>query len=120
MTPMNNADYLIRLQHADELDSMKAAKKASGLTYEALAEKIGVNKVWLASAFEGQQYVPEEYCDKLAEALGIDKSATAFLAEHPYKGNTSSQKGIWKIPHLRNRLQLSLVLEKEKERQKFM
>ena len=55
MTPMNNADYLIRLQHADELDAMKAAKKASGLTYEALAEKIGVNKVWLASAFEGQQ-----------------------------------------------------------------
>ena len=64
MTPMNNADYLIRLQHADELDAMKAAKKASGLTYEALAEKIGVNKVWLASAFEGQQYVPEEYCDQ--------------------------------------------------------
>lgn len=85
MTPMNNADYIIRLQHADELDAMKAAKKASGLTYEALAEKIGVNKVWLASAFEGQQYVPEEYCDKLAEALGIDKSATAFLAEHPYE-----------------------------------
>ena len=74
MTPMNNADYLIRLQHADELDAMKAAKKASGLTYEALAEKIGVNKVWIASAFEGQQYVPEEYCDKLAEALGIDKT----------------------------------------------
>lgn len=88
MTPMNNADYLIRLQHADELDALKAAKKASGLTYELLAEKVGVNKVWLASAFEGQQYVPEEYCDKLAEALGIDKAATAFLAEHPYKGNT--------------------------------
>ena len=52
MTPMNNADYLIRLQHADELDAMKAAKKASGLTYESLAEKIGVNKVWLASSFE--------------------------------------------------------------------
>lgn len=27
MTPMNNADYLIRLQHADELDAMKAAKR---------------------------------------------------------------------------------------------
>ena len=48
MTPMNNADYLIRLQHADELDAMKAAKKANGLTYEALAEKIGVNheRLW--------------------------------------------------------------------------
>ena len=46
MTPMNNADYLTRLEHADELEALKAAKKASGLTYEQLAELIGVNKVW--------------------------------------------------------------------------
>ena len=71
MTPMNNADYLTRLEHADELEALKAAKKASGLTYEQLAELIGVNKVWLASVFEGQQYVPEEYTLKLAEALKI-------------------------------------------------
>ncbi|HIR26367.1 MAG TPA: helix-turn-helix domain-containing protein [Candidatus Choladousia intestinigallinarum] len=88
MTPMNNADYLIRLQNAEELTFLKKAKEAAGLSYEALAEKIGVNKVWLASAFEGQQYVPLEYCDRLADALGIDRSATAFLASHPYKGNT--------------------------------
>ena len=75
MTPMNNADYLTRLEHADELEALKAAKKASGLTYEQLAELIGVNKVWLASVFEGQQYVPEEYTLKL-------------LNSHPYKGNT--------------------------------
>ena len=88
MTPMNNADYLTRLEHADELEALKAAKKASGLTYEQLAELIGVNKVWLASVFEGQQYVPEEYTLKLAEALKISPSATAFLNSHPYKGNT--------------------------------
>ena len=88
MTPMNNADYLTRLEHADELESLKAAKRASGLTYEQLAELIGVNKVWLASVFEGQQYVPEEYTLKLAEALKISPSATAFLNSHPYKGNT--------------------------------
>ena len=35
-----------------------------------------------------QQYIPEEYCSKLADALGLPESATAFLAEHPYKGNT--------------------------------
>ena len=29
MTPMNNADYLTRLEHADELEALKAAKKAS-------------------------------------------------------------------------------------------
>ncbi len=88
MEPMSNADYLTRLRHADEFDALKAAKKESGLTYAELAEKIGVNKVWLASAFDGQQYVPEEYCAKLASALGLPESATAFLAEHPYKGNT--------------------------------
>ncbi|PWM43422.1 cyanase [Ellagibacter isourolithinifaciens] len=88
MTPMSNADYLIRLQHADDLDALKEAKKAAGLSYQELAEKIGVNKVWLASAFEGQQFVPEEYAQKLAEALGISVEKTAFLTEHPYKGNT--------------------------------
>lgn len=88
MTPMNNSDYLVRLQYADELQELKEAKKKSGLSFEQLADEIGVNKVWLASVFEGQQYVPEEYCDKLAEALNIDKEKTAFLANHPYKGNT--------------------------------
>lgn len=44
--------------------------------------------MWLASVFDGQQYVPEEYCSKLAGALGLPESATASLAEHPYKGNT--------------------------------
>lgn len=29
MTPMNNADYLTRQEHADELEALKAAKKAS-------------------------------------------------------------------------------------------
>ena len=75
-------------QRIRELEALKAVKKASGLTYEQLAELIGVNKVWLASVFEGQQYVPEEYTLKLAEALKISPSATAFLNSHPYKGNT--------------------------------
>ena len=88
MEPMSNADYLVRLQYGEELAALKAAKKESGLTWEELAAKIGVNKVWLASSFDGQQYVPEEYCEKLAEALGVPASATLFLSEHPYKGNT--------------------------------
>lgn len=88
MTPMNNSEYLTRLQFSEELKELKAAKKAKGISYEALAEKIGVNKVWLASAFEGQQWVPEEYCKKIAEELGITEEATDFLNNHPYKGNT--------------------------------
>lgn len=55
MTPMNNFDYLDRVKFADELAAIEEAKKASGLTYEELAEKIGVNKVWLTSAIKGQR-----------------------------------------------------------------
>jgi len=88
MTPMNNFDYLERVKFSEELAEIEAAKKASGMTYEELAEKIGVNKVWLTSAIKGQQYVPEEYCLKLAEVLGIDSKITMVLSEHPYKGNT--------------------------------
>ena len=65
MTPMNNSDYLQRIKFADELAAIESAKKAKGITYEELADEIGVNKVWLTSAIKGQQYVPEEYCIKL-------------------------------------------------------
>ena len=58
MTPMNNFDYLERVKFSEELAEIEAAKKASGMTYEELAEKIGVNKVWLTSAIKGQQYIP--------------------------------------------------------------
>ncbi len=88
MTPMNNFDYLERVKFADELSAIEAAKKASGLTYTEIADKMGVNKVWLTSAIKGQQYVPAEYCEKLAEILGLEKEATLCLCEHPYKGNT--------------------------------
>lgn len=40
MTPMNNFDYLERVKFSEELAEIEAAKKASGMTYEELAEKI--------------------------------------------------------------------------------
>lgn len=62
---------------------IKAAKKTSGLTYAELADKMDVNKVWLASAIDNQKYVPKEYCVKLAEALGLKEKDTMFLSESP-------------------------------------
>ena len=84
---MTNADYLAHEKFAAELEKLEAARKAKGLTYEALADKVGVSKVWMASALKGQQWVPEEYCVKIAEVLGVDAADTAFLNIHPYKGN---------------------------------
>lgn len=88
MMPMSNTDYLERVQYDEELRIMEKARKAKELTYEALADAIGVNKVWLASALKGQQWVPEEYCAKLAEALSLSMEVVGILSNHPYKGNT--------------------------------
>ena len=85
---MKNVDYVTPVEHREELRKLKAAKDSLNLSFETLANQIGVNKVWLASAFDGQQYVPQEFCDKLADALHIDKSETSFLSNHPYKGYT--------------------------------
>jgi cyanate lyase len=88
MTPLTNEDYLKRVQFEDELKVINAAIKAKGYTFENLAKDLGTNKVWLTSALLGQQWVPEEYCEKLATLLDIKKEETIFLSNHPYKGNT--------------------------------
>lgn len=88
MTPMNNVEYLTHVKFEEELANLENAVKNSGYTYEKLAADLGCNKVWLTSAIKGQQWVPEEYCEKLANLLNISKDETLFLTEHPYKGNT--------------------------------
>jgi cyanate lyase len=88
MTPMNNADYLTRVQFAEELSELQKAVKKAGYKYESLAKDLGVNKVWLTSALQGQQWVPEDYCKKLASLLKVSEDVVMFLNKHPYKGNT--------------------------------
>lgn len=88
MTPMNNSEYLTQLQFQEELVALEKAVKDAGYTYEQLATDLGTNKVWLVSALKGQQWVPEEYCEKLASLLKIPAEKTRFLNTHPYKGNT--------------------------------
>lgn len=86
-TPMNNRDYLWRGKREEALAKLDMLRQEKGITYESLAEKLKVNKVWLASAFEGQQWVPEEHAKIIATELGVSEDDIAVLQEHPYKGN---------------------------------
>jgi len=87
MQPTSNKEYLWRPTGREEAAAkIKAAKNEKGLSYKALAEKIGVNKTWLACAMDGQQWVPEEYADKIARELGVSAADVAYMTEHPYKG----------------------------------
>lgn len=85
-TPMNNEDY-VTSRSREELKVLEAARADKGLTYTEIAEQLGVSKVFLASAFDGQQILPDEYASKLAGILDLPESATSILTEHPFKGN---------------------------------
>ncbi len=85
-TPMNNRDYLYNYRE-DRIGVIERARLEKGLTYEGLAKKLGVNKVFMASVFDGQQYLPTEHSAILAKELGLTEEQVAVLNEHPYKGN---------------------------------
>lgn len=85
-TPMNNKDYLFNYR-GDRLAILEKARQEKGLTYEEIANKLGVSKVFLASTFDGQQFLPVEYTQKLAKELGLTEEQVGVLNEHPYKGN---------------------------------
>lgn len=84
---MNNQQYLWRGKREEALAFLDAARLKKELTFDELAQRIDVNKIWLASAFKGQQWVPEQYVEKIAKELGVSKEEAAVLSEHPYKGN---------------------------------
>ncbi len=87
MQPTSNNEYLWRPDGRKEAaDKLRAAKLAKGATWAQLAKTLGVSKTWLASAVDGQQWVPQEYADKLAKELGVAAADVAYLTQHPYKG----------------------------------
>jgi cyanate lyase len=85
-TPVNNRDYLWNYREK-ALEVLEKARLENNLSFEEIADKLAVSKVWLASAFKGQQYVPAQYTGKLAEILGLSINIVSVLEEHPYKGN---------------------------------
>lgn len=85
-TPVNNRDYLWNYREK-ALEVLEKARLENNLSFEEIADKLAVSKVWLASAFKGQQYVPAQYTGKLAEILGLSTNIVSVLEEHPYKGN---------------------------------
>lgn len=75
----------------DKLDMKKAilaAKAERGLTWEALAEEIGMSRVWTCSACLGENSMPSEQADKLVNKLGLGPEVAAALSAYPYKGGS--------------------------------
>jgi len=62
-----------------------AAKKAGKLTWESLAEKIGMSPVFTHSAAMGMNAFPAEKAAALVSVLGLPEEAVEVLCESPTK-----------------------------------
>ncbi|MFC3851579.1 cyanase [Salinispirillum marinum] len=61
------------------------AKVMKGLTWEHLAEAVGMSPVWTTSACLGMNSMTEDKAFMLCEALGLDKDVAQALQVCPHK-----------------------------------
>ncbi|MFQ1700385.1 cyanase [Loktanella agnita] len=61
------------------------AKRQAGLTWEGIAETIGMSPVWTHSAAMGMNAMPADKATALVTALGLPQEAALLLQESPTK-----------------------------------
>ena len=62
-----------------------SAKRTAGLTWEGIAEKIGMSPVWTHSATMGMNAMPKDKAAKLVATMGLPQEAALVLEESPTK-----------------------------------
>ena len=62
-----------------------SAKKQSGMTWEQIADKIGMSPVWTHSAAMGMNAFPAEKAKLMVSTMGLPQEAESLLAESPTK-----------------------------------
>jgi len=66
-------------------EEIMAAKKSSGLSWEAISEKVGLGSVFLTSACLGKNSLKKEPAQKLCEVLSLPAEVAGALQEYPNK-----------------------------------
>ena len=61
------------------------AKNAKGLSWESIAEAIGMSPVWTTSACLGMNGFPEEKAQAVCELLSLPDGSQKALTDFPYK-----------------------------------
>jgi len=62
-----------------------SAKKQAGMTWEGIAEKIGMSPVWTHSATMGMNAFPADKAKLMVSVMGLPQEAESLLAESPTK-----------------------------------
>jgi cyanate lyase len=63
------------------------AKRRKGVSFAALAEEVGADRVWLTAALLGQHPLTEDQARKVRSALDLPEEAAAVLEEVPTRGS---------------------------------
>ncbi len=63
------------------------AKREKGLTFEAIARKVGKHKVWTTAALYGQHPMSEDEAETVVDLLGLDPEVAGVLQEFPMRGS---------------------------------
>lgn len=66
-------------------DLIIASKKAKGLTWEAIANKVNLGQTWVTSACFGMNSTSEEVAKGLCEILELGDDVCTALQEFPHK-----------------------------------
>lgn len=67
-------------------EAIVSAKQSQGVTWEQVAEAVGLSPVYVTAAALGQSSMPTEYGEKLAAFLGLSGEVVETLAVCPMKG----------------------------------
>ncbi len=64
---------------------IKEAKAERKLTWQAIADSIGMSAVWTTSACLGMNSMPQDKAEALCEVLGLGADVVAALVKYPHK-----------------------------------
>jgi len=73
------------MKKIDMSETIILAKKKSNLSWEDIADKVGLHPVFLTSACLGMNSLKEEHAKKLCDLLGLDSEVATALQEFPNK-----------------------------------
>ena len=76
------------MKREDVVEAIILAKNAKQLTWEAIADNLGMGTVWVTSACLGMNSMPEEPATKLCELLDLSAEAKTILMQFPTKSWT--------------------------------
>ena len=83
---MTRTAFVEPMMGNDDVAAMALSrKKQTGMSWQEIAEKIGMSPVWTHSAAMGMNSMPPDKAARFVEVMGLPQEAALVLAEPPTK-----------------------------------